>query len=133
MTAGPQIGWLPDGRRLHMNHGPIDLIVEAWGEPGEVARAYGQAADRFRTILAELVAELPDLCSPAGSMPRPFKGPTAWRMERAASLFLEVRPSNLAAQALYTRFGFRRVSVRKAYYPSHSGREDALVLALTLS
>lgn len=87
MTAGPQIAWLPDGRRLHMNHGPIDLIVEAWGEPGEVARAYGQAADRFRTILAELVAELPDLRSPAGSMPRPFKGPTAWRMERAASLF----------------------------------------------
>ena len=87
MTAGPQIGWLPDGRRLHMNHGPIDLIVEAWGEPGEVARAYGQAADRFDTILAELVAELPDLRRPAGSMPRPFKGPTAWRMERAVSLF----------------------------------------------
>jgi ribosomal-protein-alanine N-acetyltransferase len=55
------------------------------------------------------------------------------RRRGAASLFLEVRPSNLAAQALYTRFGFRRVSVRKAYYPSHSGREDALVLALTLS
>lgn len=87
MTAGPQIAWLPDGRRLHMNHGPIDLIVEAWGEPGEVARAYGQAADRFRTILAELVAELPGLRRPAGAIPRPFKGPTAWRMERAASLF----------------------------------------------
>jgi ribosomal-protein-alanine N-acetyltransferase len=55
------------------------------------------------------------------------------RRRGAASLFLEVRPSNLAAQALYTRFGFRRVSVRKAYYPSHSGREDALVLALALS
>lgn len=55
------------------------------------------------------------------------------RRRGAASLFLEVRPSNLAAQALYARFGFRRVSVRKAYYPSHSGREDALVLALALS
>jgi ribosomal-protein-alanine N-acetyltransferase len=55
------------------------------------------------------------------------------RRRGAASLFLEVRPSNLAAQALYTRFGFRRVSVRKAYYPSHSGREDALVLALALA
>ena len=85
MTPGPQIAWLPDGRRLHMNHGPIDLIVEAWGEPGEVARAYGQAADRFRTILAELAAELPELRRPAGSIPRPFKGPTAWRMERAVS------------------------------------------------
>jgi ribosomal-protein-alanine N-acetyltransferase len=55
------------------------------------------------------------------------------RRRNAASLFLEVRPSNLAAQALYTRFGFRRVAVRKGYYPSHVGREDALVLALTLS
>lgn len=50
----------------------------------------------------------------------------------ARSLFLEVRPSNRAAQALYTRFGFRRVGVRRAYYPAHAGREDALVLALPL-
>ena len=50
----------------------------------------------------------------------------------ARSLFLEVRPSNLAAQALYTRFGFRRIGVRRGYYPAHSGREDALVLTLAL-
>lgn len=50
----------------------------------------------------------------------------------AANLFLEVRPSNLAAQALYRRFGFRRVAVRREYYPAHSGREDALVLSLEL-
>jgi ribosomal-protein-alanine N-acetyltransferase len=50
----------------------------------------------------------------------------------ARSLFLEVRPSNGAAQALYTRFGFRRVGVRKAYYPARFGREDALVLTLPL-
>lgn len=55
------------------------------------------------------------------------------RRRGAASLFLEVRPSNLAAQALYTRCGFRRVGVRKDYYPAHSGREDALVLKLALS
>jgi [ribosomal protein S18]-alanine N-acetyltransferase len=48
-------------------------------------------------------------------------------------LFLEVRPSNLAAQALYRRFGFRQVGVRRNYYPSHSGREDALVLRLELA
>jgi ribosomal-protein-alanine N-acetyltransferase len=55
------------------------------------------------------------------------------RRRGAASLFLEVRPSNLRAQALYARFGFRRVAVRKGYYPAHSGREDALVLALKLT
>ena len=50
----------------------------------------------------------------------------------ARSLFLEVRPSNQAAQALYRRFGFSRVGVRRGYYPAHSGREDALVLSLAL-
>jgi ribosomal-protein-alanine N-acetyltransferase len=50
----------------------------------------------------------------------------------AKSLFLEVRPSNHAAQALYRRFGFRKVGVRRGYYPAHGGREDALVLALGL-
>jgi ribosomal-protein-alanine N-acetyltransferase len=51
----------------------------------------------------------------------------------ARGLFLEVRPSNRAAQALYTRFGFRRVAVRRGYYPAHAGREDALVLTLPLA
>ena len=51
----------------------------------------------------------------------------------ARSVFLEVRPSNRAAQALYTRFGFRKIAVRRGYYPAHSGREDALVLTLALT
>ena len=50
----------------------------------------------------------------------------------AKNVFLEVRPSNRAAQGLYTRFGFHRVAVRRGYYPAHSGREDALVLTLAL-
>jgi ribosomal-protein-alanine N-acetyltransferase len=54
------------------------------------------------------------------------------RRERAQHLFLEVRPSNTAAQSLYTRFGFRKVAVRRGYYPARSGREDALVLTLAL-
>ena len=50
----------------------------------------------------------------------------------AKNVFLEVRPSNQAAQGLYTRFGFRKVAVRRGYYPAHRGREDALVLSLAL-
>lgn len=50
----------------------------------------------------------------------------------ARSLFLEVRPSNRGAQALYTRLGFRKIAVRRGYYPAHGGREDALVLTLAL-
>ena len=55
------------------------------------------------------------------------------RRRAARSLFLEVRPSNYAAQILYTRFGFRRIAVRRGYYPAHSGREDAYVYTIALS
>lgn len=51
----------------------------------------------------------------------------------ADNMFLEVRPSNAGAQALYTGFGFRKAGTRRGYYPSHSGREDALVLSLPLT
>jgi ribosomal-protein-alanine N-acetyltransferase len=50
----------------------------------------------------------------------------------AQSLFLEVRPSNLAAIALYARFGFERIALRRGYYPAQAGREDALVFSLAL-
>ena len=80
--TGPQANWL-DGRRLHLNHGPIDLIVEAFGAPEERRAGYGQAVARFQTILTELVGELPELRRPVGRLPRAFAGPTARRMERA--------------------------------------------------
>lgn len=83
--SGPQIAMLPDGRRLHLNHGPIDLILEAFGEVTEVRAAYGQATARFRTILGELVEELPALRSAASSSARPFDGSIAQRMEAAVS------------------------------------------------
>ena len=54
------------------------------------------------------------------------------RRRGARSLFLEVRPSNFAAQALYARFGLRRVGLRRGYYPARIGREDALVYTVAL-
>ncbi|MEO4000951.1 UPF0280 family protein [Mesorhizobium sp. CAU 1732] len=80
---GPQAAMLTDGRRLHLNHGPIDLIIEAFGDPAECAAAYTQAKDRFDTVLTELVTELPQLRKPAAMRQRPFQGPTARRMEQA--------------------------------------------------
>jgi [ribosomal protein S18]-alanine N-acetyltransferase len=61
-----------------------------------------------------------------------------WLFEEAGHLganrlILEVRPSNTAALQLYEAVGFRQVGVRKAYYRSHQGREDALVLEHKLS
>ncbi|MFI3177939.1 MAG: ribosomal protein S18-alanine N-acetyltransferase, partial [Methylococcaceae bacterium] len=51
---------------------------------------------------------------------------------RAETVFLEVRPSNTAAIALYEDVGFNEIGVRKGYYPAENGREDAIMLALTL-
>lgn len=51
----------------------------------------------------------------------------------AAILFLEVRPTNTAALALYGRYGFERIGVRRRYYRASSGREDALILAFNLA
>lgn len=73
---------LPDGR-LHCQHGPIDLIVEAWGEAAEVERAYAQVETRFRTILEELVAELPGLRLPMDDGVPIFEGAVAKRMANA--------------------------------------------------
>ncbi|TWG67372.1 UPF0280 family protein [Aminobacter sp. J44] len=86
---GPQASMLPDGKRLHLNHGPIDLIIEAFDEAEEVAAAYSQAKDRFDTVLEELVAELPELRRPSTSAPRSLMGPTARRMERAVTRFAD--------------------------------------------
>ena len=50
----------------------------------------------------------------------------------AGQLYLEVRPSNAAGRALYARFGFRQIGLRRDYYPARAGREDALVFGLAL-
>jgi len=80
-----QVCMLPDGRRLHLQDGPIDLIVEAAGAPAAVAAAYRAAAARFRLVLDELCHELAELRAPATATPRPFGGPVARRMERAVA------------------------------------------------
>lgn len=50
----------------------------------------------------------------------------------AEVMFLEVRPSNLAAVTLYQAIGFVEVGLRRGYYPAPDGREDALVMAMDL-
>lgn len=83
MSGGPYMALLPDGCRLHLQHGPIDLIVEAFGERGEVEAAYDQACRTFGEILPPLVAELRLLRRPVGrSRPR-LRGPVARRMAAA--------------------------------------------------
>lgn len=55
------------------------------------------------------------------------------RSQGMASIFLEVRPSNERALAVYRRFGYEQIGLRKGYYPaSAAGREDAIVMRLAL-
>jgi ApbE superfamily uncharacterized protein (UPF0280 family) len=83
MTGEAQAALLADGRRLHLQHGPIDIVAEAFGSPPERRRAYRQAAARFRTILAELVSELHLLRQPIGAAGLPVSGQVARRMVAA--------------------------------------------------
>ena len=55
------------------------------------------------------------------------------REHGASSAYLEVRPTNAHALALYRSEGFRTVGSRRAYYPSDDGREDAFILSCHLN
>lgn len=90
-----QAALLPDGRRLHLNHGPIDLIVEA-DAPSRQA-AYAAAIARFDGLLEELVAELPDLRRPAGEAV--LQGSVARAMLAAVAPHLPVFVTPMAAVA----------------------------------
>jgi uncharacterized protein len=83
MNSRAQIQLLPDGKRLHLHDGPIDLIVEAFGPRHEVEAAYGAVTTRFVTVLDELCSELSFLrrpCSPEDQWPQ---GAVARRMVAA--------------------------------------------------
>lgn len=81
----PQAAWLQGmaGRRLHLQHGPIDLVLQAWGTAAAEDAAYRRAWQRFQTILEELVAELPLLRQALGGVQPLPRGSTARRMTMA--------------------------------------------------
>ena len=78
----------PDGQRLHLQHGPIDMIVQAEGTVGAISEAYRRAAVRFDGLLQELVDELPHLRQPVTPGPSPLSGAVAQRMWHAAQMHL---------------------------------------------
>lgn len=87
MTRLPQIGLLADGRRLHLQDGPIDLIVEACGSEANVRAAYDAAVRRFTGLLDELCDELPELRRPARPGVCALNGKSARRMHAAVEPF----------------------------------------------
>ena len=85
MTRLPQIGFLSDGRRLHLQDGPIDLIVEAWGSEANIRAAYDAAVRRFTSLLDTLCEELPELRKAADPATCGLKGTVARRMHAAVA------------------------------------------------
>ncbi len=90
----PQAAMLPDGVRLHLHHGPIDLIV--WADDLARGVAYDRAISRFSDILESLVEELPLLRSP---VPVKVQGPVARRMAAAVNPCAPVFITPMAAVA----------------------------------
>ena len=124
---------LPDGRRLHLHHGPIDLIIEAFGAGDAVAEAYRRAADRFAPLLDELVAELPALRTPVSANSPPVAGTTARRMVAACRPHAEAFITPMAAVAsavadeVLTAMLSGRHGLRRGYV--NNGGDIALHLA----
>jgi len=87
MNRLPQIALLPDGKRLHLQDGPIDLVIEANGNEAEVRAAYQAAARRFTGLLDELCAELVELRKAVDPTQCALKGVVAGRMHAAVAPF----------------------------------------------
>ena len=87
LSRAPQVARLADGRRLHLQDGPIDLVIEADGPAGVVEAAYGAAARRFAGLLDALCAELTALRAPAEPDASPLQGTVARRMWQAVRPF----------------------------------------------
>lgn len=121
--------WTPENYRSSLRAGYWSRVLcEAGGEPGGRVVAVCVAMDgvdevhllniavarawQGRGLAVELLQALYEHC----------------RQQRAEALWLEVRPSNTRARALYQREGFVDIGVRKHYYPAEEGREDALVM-----
>ncbi len=90
---------LPDNR-LHLQHGPIDLVIDIEAEDErEVLAARHQAIARFADVLSTLVAELPALRTRLGLRPPPLSGPVARRMLAACWPHRDVYLTPMAAVA----------------------------------
>lgn len=86
------------GARLHLSHGPIDVILRAWGSADAVHVAEDAAVALFPTILPGLVAELRVLRQPMADRSR-VTHPVARRMVAACSPFAPIFITPMAAVA----------------------------------
>ena len=89
--TGPVAAWLPDGRRLHLQHGPIDLILEAWGAAQAVRAAYARGRRPLRRPPRGARRRAPRAAQPRPRRPRcAARSPARWpaRSPRIAPSFI---------------------------------------------
>ena len=119
-----------DDGRWYFQHGPIDIVIGADGEPSALVRAHDEAWARFRILLDELVAELPLLRRPVGDA-CPLQGPVARRMWQACHPFRAgfITPMAAVAGAVAQELVafYRRPGVARAWI--NNGGDIALHLA----
>jgi ApbE superfamily uncharacterized protein (UPF0280 family) len=87
------------GGRLHLQHGPIDIIARAWGSEAEINAAYHQASTRFLSVLEEIVADLAVLRLPLEGATPLVRGVVPRRMVAAALPFADRFVTPMAAVA----------------------------------
>lgn len=97
MFAPPVLQVL-SGDRLHLSHGPIDIVLKAWGTRAAEQAANAAAWARFKSILPELCDELPALRTPIDADPH-VEGPVARRMVAACRPFADMFVTPMAAVA----------------------------------
>lgn len=83
----PVCARLSDGRRLNFRHGPIDLVLQAWGPQAAVYDAEQAAWQRFLTILDQLCSEVAHLRRPARPTSPAPEGTVARRMYQSVQPF----------------------------------------------
>jgi ApbE superfamily uncharacterized protein (UPF0280 family) len=119
------------GQRWHFQHGPIDIVIAADGEAAAVADAHVAAWQRFRSVLDELVAELPVLRRPVAAGPCPLHGAIARRMWQACRPYAAgfVTPMAAVAGAVAQELieHYQRSGVQRAWV--NNGGDIALHLA----
>ena len=118
MTGAAVAAFLSDGR-LHLQHGPIDLIIEANGDAKDISIAYDAMAKRFETVLDELVPELATLRKEVSSADN-AKSSIARRMIVAALKFNDEFVTPMAAVAgsvadEIVEIGWNVISLSKLY------------------
>ena len=104
MKRRPQIALLPDGKRLHLQDGPIDLVIEAKGGIADVRAAYDAAAHRFTGLLDELCEELTTLRQAAGPVHCALRGIVARRMHAARNNALQRASHGISRMAQRRKF-----------------------------